>query len=144
MDYIEGENEIFAELLNVVEAANKYNINIDSILKRFEQQIVDPQRHKFNDTYNQQVLSIEEARFWYELSKYFLCRRDYSHGFKCLMDCLELAHKMNNKVLLMNCVGLFENFRSVATAEMKTQYNALIRKVWEGNDQKGGVLLSSS
>ncbi|WP_028589880.1 hypothetical protein [Paenibacillus massiliensis] len=144
VDYIEGENEIFAELLNVVEAANKYNINIDSILKRFEQQIVDPQRHKFNDTYNQQVLSIEEARFWYELSKYFLCRRDYSHGFKCLMDCLELAHKMNNKVLLMNCVGLFENFRSVATAEMKTQYNALIRKVWEGNDQKGGVLLSSS
>ncbi len=41
-DYVEhmtGEQYIFSELLNVIEAANQYNLDVDYILQRFEPQI---------------------------------------------------------------------------------------------------------
>ncbi|MFB5678027.1 transcriptional regulator [Paenibacillus terreus] len=137
IEYIEGKKEVFAELLNVVEVANRHNLDIDPILERFEHQLKQERDRESEDIYSYQVLNEEEAKYWYELSKYQLHRKNYSHGFKNLIDCLQRADKINNKVLMMNCVGLFEYFRSVATSEIKTQYNVLIREVWERNGQKG-------
>ncbi|MCC3380470.1 hypothetical protein JO375_13575 [Paenibacillus sp. UY79] len=64
VEYISGEQEIFAELLNVVDAANRYNLDIDHILKRFEPQIAAYQEPSSSDTYAQQVLPEEYVRFW--------------------------------------------------------------------------------
>lgn len=80
VEYMEGKNEIFAELLNIVEAANRYNIDVARILKRFEPQIAVYKEPTSTDMYTQQVLPEEAARFWYKLAKYNLNKGRYSYG----------------------------------------------------------------
>ncbi|KEO78885.1 hypothetical protein EL23_10895 [Paenibacillus polymyxa] len=57
VEYIEGKEGIFAELLNVIEAANRYYIDVDYVLERFEPQIAIYQEPSSDDTYTQQVLT---------------------------------------------------------------------------------------
>lgn len=144
VEYISGEQEIFAELLNVVEAANRYNLDIDHILKRFEPQISAYREPESTDIYTQQVLSDEYARFWYKLAKYKLFRGEYSSGFKCLMDAFEKSVTINNVLLISNCSGLFECFRVYADSETVAQYQSTFLEVWKRNEKKDGFLFSSN
>lgn len=137
VEYIEGGKEIFSELLNVVEAANMHNMDIDNIIKRFERQIHQYQQYDSNDIYYNQVLGEEEAKYWYALSLYQFNKSNYTHGFKSLINCLRQADKINNKSLSMDCVGLFESFRSDAPSDVIAQYNAIIQKGWRRNDKMG-------
>ncbi len=66
VEYMAGEKYIFNELLNVIEAANQYNINVDHILKRFEPQIAAYQEPSPADI-KQQFLPQQYARFWYKM-----------------------------------------------------------------------------
>ncbi|MNW49039.1 hypothetical protein D3C74_264410 [compost metagenome] len=143
VEYISGEKEIFAELLNVVEAANRYNLDIDHILDRFESQIAAYREPESTDIYTQQVLSDEYARFWYKLAKYKLFRGKYPYGFKCLIDAFEKSVKINNVLLISNCSGLFERFRVHADPETLAQYQSMLLEVWERNEKKDGFLFSS-
>lgn len=108
VDYMEGKKEVFAELLNVVEAANRHNINIDYILERFEHQLYRDERVESDDIYSNQVLTEQAARFWYKLAKYRFNRNDYDNGFKSLLFSLIITSKINHRMLMMNCIGLFE------------------------------------
>ncbi|MEC0234519.1 helix-turn-helix transcriptional regulator [Paenibacillus kribbensis] len=138
VEYISGEQEIFAELLNVVEAANRYNLDIDHILERFEPQIAAYQEPLSSDTYIQQVLPEEYVRFWYKMAKYSLNKGRYPYGFKCLINAYEKAVTINHGLLIGNCVGLFERYKAYATPEILA-WNDL----WERNDQKDGFNLSN-
>ncbi|QNR68477.1 helix-turn-helix transcriptional regulator [Paenibacillus sp. LX16] len=138
VEYMEGKDEIFAELLNIVEAANRYNIDIDHILKHFEPQIATYKEPMSADMYTQQVLPEEAARFWYKLAKYNLNKGRYPYGFKCLIDALEKSDKINNAQLSHTCAGLFDRFRACADPEILDQYEKLSQEVWEKNDQKDG------
>lgn len=138
VEYMEGKNEIFAELLNIVEAANRYNIDVDHILKHFESQIAVYKEPTSTDMYTQQVLPEEAARFWYKLAKYNLNKGRYSYGFKCLIDAFEKAVMLKHALLIANCVGLFERFRTHADPEIIARYD-----MWERNDQKDGFAICS-
>ncbi len=140
VEYMAGKEEIFAELLNVLETANRYNIDVDYILERFEPQITAYQEPSSDDTYTQQVLVEQYVRFWYKLASYNLNKSRYSYGFECLLVAWEKALTINNELILSNCARLFERFRvnAVHTTGKKLQ------KMWKEIDQKDGYFLNGN
>ncbi|MGM1021039.1 MAG: helix-turn-helix domain-containing protein [Bacillota bacterium] len=132
-EYISGEKHIFNELLNIVEAANKYNIDVDHILHRFEPRIASYKEPSPVEPF----LLQQQARFWYKLAKYSFNKGRYPYGFKCLIDAFEKAGTINHSLLIANCAGLFERFRAYADPEMLAHYD-----MWERNDKKDGFNLS--
>ncbi|MGM1023732.1 MAG: helix-turn-helix domain-containing protein [Bacillota bacterium] len=138
-EYISGEKHIFNELLNIVEAANKYNIDVDHILHRFEPKIASYQEPSPVEPF----LLQQQARFWYKMAKYSFNKERYSYGFKCLIDALEKSVTINNVLLIANCVGLFFHFKTHAAPEVQTQFQSMYEEVWERNDKKDGFNLSS-
>ncbi|MBE0336123.1 helix-turn-helix domain-containing protein [Paenibacillus sp. 23TSA30-6] len=144
VEYMAGEQEIFAELLNVIEAANQYNIDVDHILQRFEPQIAAYEEVSSTGTYSQQFLPLQYARFWYKMAKYNLNKGRYSYGFKCLIDALEKAGTINHVLLIANCAGLFDCFRAYAAPEILAQYHFIYQEVWARNEKKDGFNLIDS
>jgi hypothetical protein len=138
VEYIAGEKEIFSELLNIIEAANRYNVNVDHILQRFESQIAAYKEVSSTDMYTRQFLPQQYVRFWYKMDKYSLNKGRYPYGFKCLINAFEKAVTINHGLLIANCVGLFERFRVYADPEILTRYD-----MWERNDQKDGFAICS-
>lgn len=129
-----AEKEILAELLNVLEVANRYNVDVDHILQRFEPQIAAHQEPSSSDMYTQQVLPGEYIRFWYKMAKYNLNKGRYPYGFKCLLNAWEKAESINKGILSHNCAMLFERFKAYAVPETRDQLQSL----WEKIDQKDG------
>ncbi|KJD43288.1 helix-turn-helix domain-containing protein [Paenibacillus terrae] len=139
-EYISGEKHIFNELLNIVEAANKYNIDVDHILHRFEPKIASYQEPSPVEPF----LLQQQARFWYKMAKYSFNKEEYSYGFKCLIDALEKSATINHVLLIANCVGLFFHFKTHAAPGVQTQFQSIYEEVWEKNDKKDGFNLSGS
>ncbi|MFD1464314.1 transcriptional regulator, partial [Paenibacillus farraposensis] len=137
VEYMAGEKEIFAELLNIIEVANRYNVDVDHILQRFEPQIAAYQEPSSSDMYTQQVLPEEYVRFWYKMAKYSLNKGRYPYGFECLINAFEKAVTINHGILIANCIGLFERYKAYAAPEILARYD-----LWERNDQKDGFNLS--
>lgn len=139
VEHISGEKHIFAELLNVVEVANRYHIDIDHILQRFEPQIAayrEPEHT--NSLAEQQVLLEEAVRFWYKLAKYNLFKERYLYGFKCLIEALKKSGIINHALLISNCAGLFFRFSEYADPETQAQFSSAYEEVWKKNDQEDG------
>ncbi|KAF6576393.1 helix-turn-helix transcriptional regulator [Paenibacillus polymyxa] len=146
-DYVEhmaAEKEIFSELINVIEVANRYNVDVDHILKRFESQIAAYQEPLSSDMYTQQVLPEEYVRFWYKMAKYSLNKGRYPYGFNCLINAFEKAVTINHVLLIANCFGLFSHFKTHAAPETHAQFQSIYEEVWERNDQKDGFLLDGN
>ncbi|OMF34747.1 helix-turn-helix transcriptional regulator [Paenibacillus peoriae] len=132
-------NEMVTKLLNVMYAANRYQLDVRHILKRFEMEIDSFSKQPLSsDMYTQQVIPEQCARFSYELAYYYLHQGMYSDGFKYLMYSLESYHTLNNETYYLNCVGMFEHFRTHAIPETKGKYSKFIEKVWLDNVEKNG------
>lgn len=142
--FIEGKKEIFAELLNIMEAANRYDINVDHILEKFESNILSYEHIQDFDLYSQQVIPDYSAQLWYELAKYYLNRQNYKEGFQYILESLEKSSTINNNNAIIKCVGLFESFKKYALPETLFQYQKFIKKVWEKNEKENDLLISSN
>ncbi|ALP35839.1 DNA-binding protein [Paenibacillus sp. IHB B 3084] len=139
VDYISGEQHIFSELLNVIEVANRYNIDIDHILHHFEPKIAAYRNQAHLNTLTEQQVILEETvRFWYKLAKYNLFKGRYIYGFKCLIDALKKAGTINHVLLISNCAGLFLRFSEYADPNTQAQFHSAYEEVWEKNDQEDG------
>ncbi|MGG1653738.1 helix-turn-helix domain-containing protein [Paenibacillus sp. NRS-1780] len=139
VEHISGEKHIFAELLNVLEVANRYDIDIDPVLERFEPQIAayrDPEQT--NTLAEQQVILEENIRFWYKLAKYSLLKERYLYGFKCLTEALKKSGIINHALFISNCAGLFFCFSEYADPETQAQFYVAYKEVWKKNDQEDG------
>ncbi|WP_025684662.1 helix-turn-helix domain-containing protein [Paenibacillus maysiensis] len=139
VEYMAGEKYIFNELLNVIEAANRYHIDVDHILRRFEPQIAAYQEPSPADI-KQQFLPQQYARFWYKMAKYSLNKGRYSYGFECLLVAWEKALTINNQLIISNCARLFDRFSVNAVFEAGKK----LQKMWKENDQKDGFVLDSN
>ncbi|MFT9371925.1 MAG: helix-turn-helix transcriptional regulator [Paenibacillus polymyxa] len=140
VEHISGEKHVFNELLNIVEAANQYNIDIDHILHRFEPKIAAYQ----DPSPIEPFLLQQQARFWYKMAKYSFNKKRHIYGFKCLIDALEKAVTINNVLLIANCVGLFFRFKAHAAPGVQAQFQSVYEEVWAKNDQKDGFNFSDS
>ncbi|MET3209380.1 UNVERIFIED_CONTAM: transcriptional regulator with XRE-family HTH domain [Paenibacillus sp. PvR008] len=147
-DYVEyiaatsgsNEQEEISKLLNVIIAANRFELEVDDILQRFETEINSfSEQPPFDNMYTQQVIPDYIALFSYELAYYYLYRGMYNDGFKYLMNSLLKAHTLNNKDYLINCMGLFDHFKAYAMDEIQVEFSKFIEKVWMNNVEKNGT-----
>ncbi|MGW8956597.1 helix-turn-helix domain-containing protein [Paenibacillus sp. NPDC055715] len=133
------EKEMVANLMNIVMAANQYQIDVDDVLLQFEDKINSfPQLPASDDIYTQQVVPDQYARFGYELAYYYLYRGMYNDGFKHLMNASLKANIINNETYFINCMGLFVRFQAHAVPETKAEFFNLIERVWINNVEKNG------
>ncbi|WDM21956.1 transcriptional regulator [Paenibacillus polymyxa] len=148
-DYVEyivatsnaNENEKLSKLLNIMIAANRYEINVDDVLSRFEMDI-----HSFAklpsvaDMYTQQVIPDYFAWFGFEMAHYYLHRGNYTDGFKFLMNAMVKSHIINNETYFINCIGLFKRFQVHAAPAIQTEFSNLIEKVWLSNVKENNTV----
>lgn len=129
--YIESrEAEILPALIKIVQAANKYNFDIDFILKKFESQIsAFAVKQADIGTYTYQVVADRYTCFLSELSLYYLRSQRYDIGINILLDCLVSAIEIHHDSAILNCVKTFEKFRDVTSVESQNRYNILISEV---------------
>ncbi|WP_418027668.1 helix-turn-helix domain-containing protein [Paenibacillus sp. JJ1722] len=136
-----SEKEMIAKLMNVVIAANQFQLDVNDIFLRFERQINSfAQQQASTDMYTQRVVPDQYARFGYELAYYYLHRGMYSDGFKHLLCSLENSNTLNNVTCFKNCLGLFVHFKTYAVPEIKAGFYNFIEKVWLENVKKNGSI----
>lgn len=122
-------------------AANRYEIDVDDVLSRFEMNI-----HSFvklpsvADMYTQQVIPDYFASFGFEMTHYYLHRGKYIDGFKFLMNAMVKSHIINNETYFINCIGLFMRFQVYAAPAIQTEFSNLIEKVWLSNVKKNNTV----
>ncbi|MGV6936053.1 helix-turn-helix domain-containing protein [Paenibacillus sp. CMM36] len=148
-DYVEyigapsdtAEQDKVTQLLNIMMTANRYQIDVNDILQRFETDINSLfQFPQSSDIYTQQVIPEQYARFSYELAYYYLHRGSYSDGFKHLMYSMVSYHTLNNETYFIKCMVLFERYRAYAVSETKAAYLEFIERVWIADVKKNGAI----
>ncbi|WP_420540149.1 helix-turn-helix domain-containing protein [Paenibacillus polymyxa] len=136
-DYVEyiaaspdaSEKEMITKLLNIMMAANRYQVDVDDILKQFETEIDSITQQQLSaDMYTHQVVPEQSTRFKYELAKYYLNKGNYSLGFKHLLDVLSKSLVINKEAFFISCIKLFEQFKQFADFRLCTRYESLIRE----------------
>ncbi|UQZ35974.1 transcriptional regulator [Paenibacillus sp. PK3_47] len=135
-DYIEfiesrQEVEIYDMLLNIIEAANRFQMDVDDILQKFEPELLLLKQEQ-NPEYS--------AQLWYQLSKYYLGRGRHLAGLEYLLECMVQASSINKSSMIVKCVGLFESFKEYALPDTLIQYQTIIKRVWEHNEQDNSTI----
>ncbi|MBP1175963.1 transcriptional regulator with XRE-family HTH domain [Paenibacillus sp. PvR133] len=121
--------EMVTQLLNIMMAANRFQVDVDEILKQFETEIDSiTQQQPSADMYTHQVVPEQSTRFKYELAKYYLNKGNYSYGFKYLLDVLSKSLVINKEAFFISCIRLFEQFKQFADFRMCTKYESLVRE----------------
>ncbi|WP_019687783.1 helix-turn-helix domain-containing protein [Paenibacillus polymyxa] len=129
------------QLLNIMMTANRYQIDVNDILQRFETDVNSLlQLPQFNDVYTQHVIPEQFARLGYELAYYYLHQGTYDDGFKYLMYSLVSYHRLNNETYFIKCLVLFERYRVYAVSETKAAYLEFIERVWIADVKKNGAI----
>lgn len=126
------KDEILPAIDNIIEVANRYNINVDHILALFEVEIQSflSEQNRVG-VYTQQIIQERFTHFSSELAKYYFNKGIYSEGFHFLLSCLEKSAVINNKSYIIKCVRLYESYQEYASSETKAVYRKLIKEVEE-------------
>ncbi|WP_068784835.1 DNA-binding protein [Paenibacillus phocaensis] len=144
VDYVAPrKDEIILSLINIMEVANRYDINVDDIIQRFEEDIksISIQPTAIG-VYSQQMILDRTSRLLNEFASYYLHKREYEEGFKYLIDSLEICAKINNKTCIIKCVGLYELYRAYASPETILTYKNLINEVYEDEKKMDNIPLA--
>ncbi|MFS8212276.1 helix-turn-helix domain-containing protein [Paenibacillus polymyxa] len=124
-----SEKEMVTKLLNIMMAANRFQVDVDEVLKQFEAEIDSiTQQQPSADMYTHQVVPEQLTRFKYELAKYYLNKGNYSYGFKNLLDVLSKSLVINKEAFFISCIRLFEQFKQFADFRLCTKYESLVRE----------------
>jgi transcriptional regulator with XRE-family HTH domain len=120
------DKEMIVKLLNVMFAANRFQLDVNDILKRFEMIIDSFVQQPSSDMYTYQVVPEQTTRFKYELAKYYLNRGNYSYGFRYLLDVLSKSLANNKESFFIRCIRLFEQFKQFADVRTFIKYESLV------------------
>lgn len=123
------EDDIVLLLLNIMEFANRFDIDVDDILQRFEAEIKSITKQQVSlGVYTQQQISNFISRLLIELADYYLRKGMHSIGFKYFIDSLEkyYALNINNRSSVIKYVELFERYKSFAPSQVISAYQDLI------------------
>ncbi|WP_342428506.1 helix-turn-helix transcriptional regulator [Paenibacillus sp. FSL L8-0158] len=124
--------EILPGLENIIEAANRFRLDIDHILKQFEKEIFTLlDKPECMGVYNQQFTTERVTHFLRELAIYLLRKGRFSEGFTFLFSCLEKSAEANNRIQAIRCMRLFTHFKEHASAHTRAVYGDLIKAVNE-------------
>ncbi|WP_138495738.1 transcriptional regulator [Paenibacillus pinistramenti] len=142
-DYVEyilsREEEILPALVKIVEAANRFDMNVDDTLALFEKHI-----ESYSDinqalgSYTQQMVADRYMNLMTELAYYYLYNKRYDKGMECILNSLSSAVLIRSDAGIIKCAGLFEQFRDYATVQAEETYKSLIIKGANYNEKKIG------
>ncbi|MFC6648137.1 helix-turn-helix domain-containing protein [Paenibacillus rhizoplanae] len=90
------ENEIFIALFRIVQAANRYNWNVDNVLQRFSGYIRHRKYSSIFGERNNQMMSDQHKQFCSELATYYLSRNRYK-GDEVSMQGVDLSAKLDSE-----------------------------------------------
>ncbi|ANY75654.1 transcriptional regulator [Paenibacillus ihbetae] len=125
----EQKDEIYHALSYIMLAANRHDFKVDHILERFKEFIVyQPQKNKLGKI-SEQVNLNRYTRLLAELGIYYLNAEQYERGLAYIVDSFEYSIRIRSDKGMLRCMGLFEQFRSYASAEIQKRYQELIREV---------------
>ncbi|WP_017811083.1 hypothetical protein [Paenibacillus shenyangensis] len=128
VEFIEkNPKEILPSMLIITKAASQYNFNIDSIIEKFEDVIYQKKhldKNLYPDVYTSRYMVL-----YYQLSIYFFKNKVYNSGADILLQSLALAVKAFNKNRILDCISLFENFKSYASMQQIEAYETILRGV---------------
>ncbi|MCV9948949.1 MULTISPECIES: helix-turn-helix domain-containing protein [Paenibacillus] len=126
------KDEILPAIDNIIEAANRYNINVDHILEMFKTEIQSFLNEQNQvGVYTQQISSERFIHLSRGLAIYHLRKGKFSDGFTFLFSCLEKSAESNNRIQAIRCMRLFTHFKEHASAHTKEVYGDLIKAVNE-------------
>lgn len=135
-DYIvfldEHPEEWLPSMLTIMNAANLYGHEVNTVLDHFEEQLADLLTYEFRygHAYYQAIFQLDRcARLCHQLALYDLGREHYGKGLEYLLKALSFALACNNKDLIINCTAYFEQYRNQAQAEQRQKYENLMKGV---------------
>lgn len=138
------ENEIFVAVRYMVQAANQFKLNVDSILERFASYIP----YEFIKTdcgdYKQAILQESYAQFLIELAIYqFNHNKSREQAINTVLKALETSIAMNSSRNMIACMTLFEEFRDIADQGQQERFKNLSSEVYQLNAKKDLILLDA-
>ncbi|WP_272039560.1 transcriptional regulator [Paenibacillus sp. JJ-100] len=126
----QNEGETLTALVKIIEAANHFEMDIDHILLKFDNSINSILSDKtLTEGYNEQIKNDQCSKLLFELAMYLFNRERYTEGMQKLVTCLSSAIRINNSDDIIQCVALFERYRSFASKEMVNNYCNLMEEV---------------
>ncbi|MEK3786431.1 transcriptional regulator [Paenibacillus sp. FSL K6-1230] len=130
-DYVEfiesKEIEVTRGLWNIMIVANRFKVDVDRIITKYEQEISGLLKQDKNEIYNQQNTDDQHIGLLYELAHYNLMKEKYEKGYLHLLKGLEKSTIINHDNSTLRFMRLFEHFRNYASEEAKVEYHNLVR-----------------
>ncbi|MGC5775466.1 transcriptional regulator [Paenibacillus pabuli] len=127
----QNEEEFLTALVKIMEAANTYDMNINHVLLKFDSRINTFSRDiMLNKRYNKQIINDRYTKFLAELAIYYFRQERYTEGMQKLLNCLNSAININNYRDIIQCVALFERYRSFASQEIQNLYGSIIKEAY--------------
>lgn len=127
----QNEEEFLTALVKIMEAANTYDMNINHVLLKFDSKINTISRDIMsNKRYNKQIINDRYTKFLTELAIYYFRQERYAEGMQKLLNCLNSAININNYRDIIQCVALFERYRSFASQEIQNLYGSIIKEAY--------------
>lgn len=112
-DYIATrEGEIFIALWHMIQAANIYHFNIDTILERFAGYIpYQSEKAEFGE-YTPTIIKEKYVQFLGDLAVYrFVESKDNQSATELMLEGLNLSIAMGSSTILNSCLAIFEKIR---------------------------------
>ncbi|WP_348624817.1 helix-turn-helix transcriptional regulator [Paenibacillus peoriae] len=121
-----NREELLPGLWNIMIVANRYKLNVDSILSQFEWEISNIHDQEGRQTNDKQNINNQLVGFLSELADYYLTNGQYEKGIVYLLDCMRISTIINNEHSILRCVRMFERYRQYVTNEAKVEYRNLV------------------
>ncbi|WP_240321581.1 XRE family transcriptional regulator [Paenibacillus sp. O199] len=134
VEYISSnENEILRALFKIVKAAEMYKLNIDSILERFEQVILNQIKGNGQvGTYTAEIIDDGLANFLADVGSYYTKKGAYRIGINYVLESLAISAKINNTACMVRCICMFEKFRYFIDETSLKRYTTIMTIYEEG------------
>lgn len=144
-DYIAlQENEIFVAMRYILQAANGFKLNVDSILERFAPYIPYEFNQRDCGDYKQAILHESYAQFQIELAIYqFNHNKNKQQALITVLKALETSVAMNSSKNMIACMTLFEEYRDFADQQLQERFKNLSCEVYQLNAKKDLILLDA-
>ncbi|WP_110931136.1 helix-turn-helix domain-containing protein [Paenibacillus bouchesdurhonensis] len=143
--YIEKEqDELIPALFNIMEAANRYHFNVDHILKQFESELAAYVNENTTiDIFKSHYSTNLYPLLLHNLAYYYLKKKNYTTAFSFLLKGLEKSAFINNRKCMLKCMGLFEQYRDMASQETLLSYKTIIKGVYENEEKNPSISFDS-
>lgn len=134
--------EIFIALGHIIQAANRYDFNIDHILERFSDYIPFQEIEGERGKYDVSIISEKTARFFTDIGIYH-SKKNISVAINHILEGLRVSININSVKNIVTCMTLFEQYREAATSDDVQKYKNMSSEVFRLNEEQNTVILGN-